>query len=140
MTLDPSTVLPVDRLRVGQPVHVNSRAAWLPAVITSLARTEVGVELRAAGKPPLTGVVPPWVVRPADGVRLLPVERVSCGDRVCDFDGSTHTVALPAWEGRDGWWFVTFSDGRRATLPAGTVLRLVDDTPQVTVNGQPITS
>ena len=140
MTLNPPTALPGTLLSVGQPVHVNARAAWLPAVITSLARTEVRVELRAAGQPPLTGVVPPWVIRPADGVRLLPVQRVSRGDRIVTFDGSTHTVALPAWEGRDGWWFVTFADGRRATLPAGTVLRLVDDTPQVTVNGQLITS
>ena len=140
MNLNLSTVMPVDQLRIGQPVHVNSRTAWLPAVITSIARTEVGVELRTAGQPPLTGVVPPWVVRPADGVRLLPVHRVSCGDQAFNFDGTTQTVALPAWEGRDVWWFVTFTDGRRATLPAGTVLRLVDDTPQVTVNGQPINS
>jgi hypothetical protein len=140
MNLTLSTVMPVDQLRIGQPVHVNSRTTWLPAVVTSIARTAVGVELRTAAETPLTGVVPPWVIRCADGVRLLPVQRVSCGDRVCNFDGSTHTVALPAWEGYDGWWFVTFTDGRRATLPAGTVLRLVDDTPQVTVNGQPINS
>jgi hypothetical protein len=138
MNLNLSTVMPVDQLRIGQPVHVNSRTTWLPAVITSLARTQVGVELRTAGQPPLTGVVPPWVVRPADGVRLLPVHRVACADQVFHFDGTTYTVALPAWEGHDGWWFVTFTDGRRATVPAGTVLRLVDDTPRVTVNGRPI--
>jgi hypothetical protein len=87
----------------------------------------------------MTGVVPPWAVRAADGVRLMPAHRVSCGDEVRNFDGTTQTIALPAWNGRDGWWFVTFTDGRRATHPAGTVLRLVDTTPQVTVNGNPIT-
>ena len=127
-----------EQLCIGQPVHVNSHAAWLPAVVTSIARTQVGVELRADGHPPLTGVVAPWVVRPADGVRLLPVHRLSCGDEVVSFDGTTQTVAVPAWQGRDGWWFVTFTDGRRATLPAGAVLRLLDTTPQVSVNGQPI--
>ncbi|MGI5185492.1 hypothetical protein ACQEVZ_55540 [Dactylosporangium sp. CA-152071] len=138
MNLNPSTVMPVDQLRIGQPVHVNSRTAWLPAVVTSIARTAVGVELRTPGETPLTGVVPPWVIRPADGVRLLPVQRASSGDQVFKFDGTTQTVAAPAWEGRDGWWFVTFTDGHRACLPAGTVLRLVDDTPSVTVNGQPL--
>jgi len=140
MNLNLSTVMPVDQLRIGQPVHVNARTAWLPAVVTSIARTAVGVELRACGETPLTGVVPPWVIRPADGVRLAPVQRVSCGDKVVTFDGATHTVAAPAWQGRDGWWFVTFTDGQRACLPAGAVLRLVDDTPSVTVNGQPLNS
>ncbi len=127
-----------EHLRVGQSVHVNSRAIWLPAVVTSVARTRVGVAHHDDGPPTLTGVVPPWVVRPADNVRLQPVHLLSYGDEVITFDGVVCTVATRPWEGRAGWWFVTFADGRRAVLPAGAVLRLVDTTPQVTVNGQPI--
>jgi hypothetical protein len=124
-------------LHVGQRVHVNSRTAWLPAVVTSIARTHVGVQLHADGRPVQAGAVPPWVIRPAAGVQLRRVQELAYGDQVVTFNGDVYTVAV-AWHGPDGWRLVTFTDRRRAVLPAGTVLRLVDPTPQITVNGLPI--
>jgi hypothetical protein len=135
------SMLPADGqppLHVGQRVHVNSRTTWLPALVTSVARTTVGLRLHGDGLPARTSAVPPWFIRPADGMQLRDVQRLAHGDQVVTFHGDVHTVAAPAWYGRDGWWLVTFTDRRQAVLPAGTVLRLVDPTPQVTVNGQPI--
>jgi hypothetical protein len=139
-TAAPAMPLRADQppLHVGQRVHVNSRRTWLLAVITSVARTQVGVQLHADGLPTRAGAVPPWVIRPADGVQLRSVQQLAHGDQVVTFHGDLYTVAAPAWYGRDGWWLVTFTDQRRAVLPAATVLRLVDPTPQVTVNGRPI--
>ncbi|ROO52760.1 hypothetical protein EDC02_7701 [Micromonospora sp. Llam0] len=126
-------------LRLGQAVHVNARAAWLPAIVTSVTHTRVGVAygapLQAGGQ--LADAVAPWVVRPADGVRLHPVHEVRVGDDVVAFDGTTLTVA-GAWQGRDRWWVIDYTTGGRAIVPPGAILRLADPTPQVTVNGVPL--
>ena len=134
-----NTVAPHQLLRIGQPVHVNRRASWLPATVTSLTPREVGVAYQTGGPVPLTETVLPWAVRPADGALLCPAHRVAAGDEVI-FGSSTRTVAAPPWKGRDGWLVLHFTDGGQPALVLpGAVLRLVDRTPTVTVNGLPIT-
>jgi hypothetical protein len=124
-------------LRVGQAVHLNARAGWLPATITSLAPTAVGVNVHVAGQPPRHRLVDPWVLRPADGARLEPVHRLRYADPVLDYHATVHTVET-VWQARGGWWIVGYTDGTQAVLPASAILRLFDDTPTVTVNGIPL--
>jgi hypothetical protein len=124
-------------LHLGQAVHVNSRAAWLPATVTSIAHTRIGVTYRTAQPRPLGDAVAPWVVRPANGVRLQPVHALRTGDEVVAFDGTIHTVAS-VWQGCDGWYVVGYTDGEHASVPPGAILRLSDPTPQVTVDGLPV--
>jgi hypothetical protein len=124
-------------LHLGQTVHVNTRAAWLPATITSIAHTSIGVTYHATLASPLGDAAAPWVVRPADGIRLQPVHALCAGDDVVAFDGTVHTVAS-VWQARDGWFVVGYINGEHATLPPGAILRLTDPTPHVTVNGLPI--
>jgi hypothetical protein len=123
----------------GQAVHVNAHAAWLPATVISVAHTSVGISLFSTEAGVLTRAVAPWVVQPADGHRLEPVHNLRHGDDVVAADGTIHTVAAAPWQGRDGWWVLTYTDGERVTLPAGAVLRLTDPTPAVTVNGAALT-
>lgn len=134
----PYVKLPAD-LHLGQAVHVNARAAWLPATVTSITHTRIGVAYRPEPQPrsPLADAVVPWVVRPADGVRLQAVHELAAGDDVVAFDGTTVTIA-GVWQGRDRWWFISYTNGERATVPANAVLRLTDPTPTVTVNGIPL--
>ncbi|HZN72069.1 MAG TPA: hypothetical protein VFC00_10380 [Micromonosporaceae bacterium] len=125
-------------LHLGQAVHVNAHAAWLPATVVSIAHTAVGVSLAAtAGS--RTRTVAPWVVQPADGHRLAPVSQLRHGDEVVAADSTTHTVAGTPWQGRDGWWVLTYAGGERVSLPPAAVLRLTDLTPAVTVNGTALT-
>jgi hypothetical protein len=136
------TLQPHQLLRIGQPVHVNHRASWLPATVTSLTPREIGVAYQTGGpingSAPLADTVLPWAVRPADGALLRPARRISAGDEVI-FGSSTRTVAAPPWKGRDGWLVLHFTDGGQPALVLpGAVLRLVDRTPTVTVNGLPI--
>ncbi|GIF69353.1 hypothetical protein Ais01nite_73880 [Asanoa ishikariensis] len=131
--------LPRPALHLGQAVHVNARTAWLPATVISIAHTRIGIAY-AAELPvsiPLADAVVPWVVRPADGVRLRPVHALCSGDDLVAADGSTVTVAT-AWQGRDRWWVISFIDGQRAVVPPNTIVRLTDPTPQVSVNGIPL--
>jgi hypothetical protein len=123
----------------GQAVHVNAHAAWVPATVISVAHTSVGISLFSTEAGVLTRAVAPWVVQPADGHRLEPVHNLRHGDDVVAADGTIHTVAAAPWQGRDGWWVLTYTDGERVTLPAGAVLRLTDPTPAVTVNGAALT-
>ncbi|MEU1811052.1 hypothetical protein [Micromonospora aurantiaca (nom. illeg.)] len=133
------TVVPPTDLHLGQAVHVNARAAWLPATVTSITHTRIGVAygipLLAGG--PLSDAVVPWVVRPADGVCLRPVHELRVGADVVSSDGTTLTVA-GVWQGRDRWWVIDYTNGERATVPSKAILRLADPTPTVTVNGVPL--
>ena len=134
--LRPSLTRP--ELRPGQAVHVNARAAWLPATVVSVAHTAVGVTLYPPTGGPRIRTVAPWVVQPAEGFRLEPVHRLRIGDEVVVADGTISTVVAAPWQGRDGWWLITFEVGEPAIVPAGAVLRLVDPTPTVTVAGTPL--
>ncbi|MBI1758146.1 MAG: hypothetical protein HYR62_02810 [Actinobacteria bacterium] len=120
---------PTGGLRVGQPVHVNTHATWLPGVVTFLAGTRIGVRTQPpAGHMPFSGVVAPWVVRPARGASLRPVAHLRGGDVVLAHDGTTHTIATlrPATFG--GRWLLTYTSGHRVSLPATAVLRLTQAT------------
>jgi hypothetical protein len=124
-------------LRIGQMVHVNHRASWLEATITSVGSRTVGVCYQNAVAP-LAEAVRPWAVRPADGAQLRPARQVTVGDQII-FGRRIHTAAAPPVQGRDGWLVLHFTDGGQpALVMPGAVLRLVDDTPQVTVNGRPL--
>ena len=141
MATDPYTPhLPRPDLFPGQLVHVNARTAWHAATVLSVAHAAIGVALTSTAHSPLTRMVAPWAVRPADGHRLEPVRDLHTGDEVAAGDGHVHTVAAPPWQGRDGWWVIAYTNGERAALPPGTVLRVADPTPQVTVCGTPLTS
>lgn len=126
-------------LHLGQAVHVNARTTWLPATVTSITRTRVGVAYGAhlQASSPFTDEVVPWVVRPADGVRLQVVHEVRAGDDVVAFDGTILTVAA-VWQGNGRWWVIDYTNGERATVPPNAILRLTDPTPTVTVNGVPL--
>ncbi|GAA0403848.1 hypothetical protein GCM10009541_53770 [Micromonospora gifhornensis] len=130
-----TVVAPAD-VHPGQAVHVNAGCVWVAATVTSVTHTRVGVDydthLSAAGW--LAGSVSRWLVRPADGVRLRPVHALCAGDDVLAFDGTPLAVA-GAWQGRDRWWVIDYRFGERARVPPAAVLRLVDPTPTVTVNG-----
>ncbi|MGI5213308.1 hypothetical protein [Plantactinospora sp. CA-290183] len=130
------TAVPPADLHPGQAVHVNVRTVWLPATVTSITHSCIGVDYDthfwASG--PLASSVAPWVVRPADGLRLQPVHAVRVDDDVVAFDSTPLTVA-GAWQGRDRWWVIDYTTGERATVPPNAILRLVDPTPTVTVNG-----
>lgn len=126
-------------LRPGQPVHVNHRASWLHATVTSVGSRTVAVRYpRTAAAVPLAESVLPWAVRPADGAQLRAARQITTGDQII-FGTRIRTVAAPPVESRDGWLMLAFTDaGQPALVMPGAVLRLVDDTPQVTVNGQPL--
>jgi hypothetical protein len=139
MTRNPLTPhLPRPDLRPGQAVHVNAHAAWLPATIVSIAHTGVGISL-ATTAGTRTRTVAPWVIQPADGHRLAPVYQLRHGDEIVAADGAVHTVDGPPWQGRDGWWVLSYAGGERVSLPPAAVLRLTDPTPTVTVGGAAIT-
>jgi hypothetical protein len=123
------------QLRLGEPVHVNVHATWLPAVVTSLAPGRVGVDYQTSQPIGLGPVTTPWTVRPAAGYRLVQVRKLAAGDRIVAADGTVFTVAAPPWRGRSGVWLVEYTNGSRAVLAATAVLRVADPTPQVSVNG-----
>jgi hypothetical protein len=135
----PSNALPSADLHLGQAVHVNARAAWLPATVTSITHTRIGVAYLAHLQPSsaLADAVAPWVVRPADGVRLQFVHELRVGDDVVAFDGTALTIT-GVWQARDGWWVISYTNGERATVPPNAILRLTDSTPAVSVNGIPL--
>jgi hypothetical protein len=135
----PSNALPSVDLHVGQTVHVNVRAAWVPATVTSITRTRIGVAYLAYPQPAsaLATAVAPWVVRPADGVRLQAVRKLRVGDDVVAFDGTQLAVDY-VWQGRNGWWAIDYTNGERAAVPPMAILRLSDPTPTVSVNGVPL--
>ncbi|MEV4201073.1 hypothetical protein [Micromonospora globbae] len=136
MTINPLTPrLPRPGLYPGQAVHVNAHTAWLPATVICVAHAAVGISLATPTAGTLTRTVAPWVVRPAAGHRLAPVHQLRHGDEVVAADGSVHALAGFPWQGRDGWWVLTYDNGERVTLPPATVLRLTDPTPEVTVGG-----
>jgi len=140
MTRNPLTPrLPRPDLCLGQAVHINAHAAWLPATVVSIAHTGVGISL-ACTDGTRTRTVAPWVVQPADGHRLAPVHQLRHGDEVVAADGSVHTVDGPPWQGRDSWWVLSYAGGERVSLPPAAVLRLTDPTPTVTVGGAAITA
>ena len=140
MTVDPRTArLPRPTLRVGQAVHVNAHAAWLPATVVSIAHTGVAITFPGTCTT-VTRTVAPWVIRPAQGHRLQPVHRLRHGDQVVAADGTTHTITGTPWQGADGWWVLTYANGQRAALPPAAVLRLIDTDPEVTVSGTAITT
>jgi hypothetical protein len=136
---EPRHLQPHLLLRPGQPVHVNHRASWLNATVTSVGSRTIGVCYQTAtGTGPFADAVLPWAVRCADGAQLRPARQVTVGDQVI-FGNHIRTIAAPAVEGRDGWLVLHFTDGRQpALVMPGAVLRLVDDTPQASVNGQPL--
>jgi hypothetical protein len=138
MTIHPLTPhQPRPLLRPGQPVHVNAHAAWLPATVATVTHARIGIRVpTAAGT--LARTVAPWVVHPADGHRLAAVDQLRHGDEVAAADGRVHTVVGVPWQGRDGWWVLTYGSGETAALPPAAVLRLVDATPAVTINGRPV--
>ncbi|GGL12678.1 hypothetical protein [Mangrovihabitans endophyticus] len=128
-------------LRPGQPVHVNHHAGWLPATVTRIAARTVEVSYpatTAAGR--LARTVRPWAVRPADGARLRPARQVTAGDQII-FGSRIRTVAAPPAQDQAGWLVLAFTDGGQAALVLpGAVLRLLDDTPPVSVHGRPVTT
>jgi len=128
-------------LRPGQPVHVNHRASWLNATVTSVGSRTVGVRYQStAVAVPLADAVRPWAVRPADGAQLRAARQITAGDQII-FGTRIRTVAAPPVVDRSGWLALSFTDGnQRALVMPGAVLRLVGDTPQVTINGQPLTT
>jgi hypothetical protein len=121
-----------DQLRLGQAVHVNAHATWLPATVTSIAHTSVGVAYDAEFPHPFAGRVAPWVVRPADGIRLQHVHALRAGDEVVAFDGAIHTIAH-VWQGRDRWWVIDYTSGEHAVVPPQAILRLTDPHPPASV-------
>ena len=129
---------PTAGLRPGQAVHVNTRAAWLPATVTAITPTRVGVayhtDVHAAW---LAREVAPWVVLPADGVQLRPPHGLRAGDDILAFDGTTHTIAV-VWPHHSFWWVIDYTSGEHTAVPPNAVLRLADPTPPVTVNGIPL--
>ena len=131
--------LPAYRFHCGQAVHVNIHAGWLPATVTDLTPSSVGVDYDRLPRPcgPLATQVAPWVVRPAEGARLKAVHRLSADDDVLAADNTTFRVAT-AWRGRDGWWVVQYTHDQHAILPPRAVLRLLDPIPTVTVRGIPL--
>ena len=129
------SVLP--RLHLGQAVHVNVRAAWLPATVRAIAAGRVAVIFETDLPTLLSGEFAPWTVRPADGLQLRPVKQLRAGEKVVAYDGTPHPVGA-AWPRRDGYWTIPFADGRVGTVPAGAILRVTDPTPRVTVNGCPV--
>ena len=126
-------------LRPGQSVHVNHRACWRPATVTCVGSRTVGVRYDSpTGPAPLADAVVPWAVRLADGAQLRAARQVVAGDRVI-FGSRIRTVAAPPVDDRTGWLELSFTDrGQNALVMPGAVLRLVDDTPQVSVNGRPL--
>jgi hypothetical protein len=135
MSLLTTTPMPHQLLRLGQPVHVNVRATWLPAVVTSLAPGRVGVNYQAPQQVGLGTVATPWTVRPAAGYRLVEVRKLAAGDQIVAADGTIFAVAAPPWRGRSGAWLIEYTNGSRAVLAPTAVLRVVDPTPQVSVHG-----
>lgn len=137
----PQHLQPHQLLRPGQPVHVNRRASWLPATVTRVGSRTVGVRYQnPAVSAPLADAVAPWAVRPADGARLRAATSITVGDQII-FGNRIRTVAAPPVDDRTGWLALSFTDGdQTALVMPGAVLRLVDDTPQVTINGQPLTT
>jgi len=135
----PQHLQPHQLLRPGQPVHVNRRASWLPATVTRVGSRTVGVRYRnPAVSAPLADAVAPWAVRPADGAQLRAATSIAVGDQII-FGSRIRTVAAPPVDDRAGWLELAFTDGgQNALVMPGAVLRLVDDTPQVTVNGRPL--
>ncbi|QGN48002.1 hypothetical protein GKC29_14880 [Micromonospora sp. WMMC415] len=134
-----AAVVPPADLHLGQAVHVNARTVWLLATVTSITHTRIGVAYGAQlhASSPLADAVAPWVVRPADGVRLQAVHELRAGDDVVAFDGTTLTIAA-VWQGRDGWWVIDYITGERASVPPNAILRLTDPSPTVSVNGIPL--
>jgi hypothetical protein len=130
--------LPRPTFHLGQAVHVNAHAAWLPARVISVAHTGIGVSLSLPTAGPLSRTVAPWVVQPADGYRLEPIHRLRVDDEIVAADSTVRRVAAAPWQGRDSWWVITYASGESTTLPAFAVLRLVDPTPTVTVAGIPL--
>lgn len=126
-------------LRPGQPVHVNQHACWLNATVTRVGSRTVGVCYQnPAVAAPRADAVRPWVVRPAGGAVLRAARQITAGDQVI-FGSRIRTVAAPPVDDRAGWLALSFTDGgQNALVMPGAVLRLVDDTPQVTVNGRPL--
>jgi hypothetical protein len=132
-------------LRPGQPVHVNHRASWLHATVTAVSTRTISVRYQPTTGTDIgigTGVfadaVRPWAVRPAHGAQLRPARDVAAGDQII-FGNRIRTAAAGPVEGRDGWLALCFTDGGQpALVMPGAVLRLVDDTPQVFVNGRPL--
>jgi len=135
MTMPTTSPLTQPPLRPGQPVHVNVHATWLPAVVTWLAPGRIGVDYQTSQPLPLGPVTSPWTVRPAAGYQLVQVRKLAAGDQIAAADGTMFTVAAPPWRGRSGAWLVEYTNGSRAVLAATAVLRVVDPTPQVSVNG-----
>jgi hypothetical protein len=112
-------------LRVGLAVHVNVRAGWVPATITSICHRRVGVIYHTDQPTPLAPRIPPWLVRPARGIRLTPIHHLRHGDEVVAFDGTTNTVD-GTWRTPDQWWLIIYADGQYATTALHAVLRLAD--------------
>ena len=135
----PQHLQPHQLLRPGQPVHVNHRACWLPATVTCVGSRTVGVRYEnPAVAATFADAVLPWTVRPADGAQLRAARQVTSGDQII-FGSRIRTVAAPPVEDRTGWLELSFADGgQNALVMPGAVLRLVDDTPQVIVNGRPL--
>lgn len=133
----PST--PVQDLHVGQTVHVNVRAAWLAAEVTSITHTRIAVTYHAGPRVLLADRVPAWLVRAAHGIRLQPVQKVCSGDDLVASDGTLHPLA-GAWPAPGHRWVIGYTSGTQVTVPAHAILRLKDHTPHVTHNGIPLTS
>lgn len=122
-------------LAAGQLVHVNHRGTWLAATVRAVGGHYVAINYITRPGLPLSGAVGVWAVRPAAGVLLKRIDQIRSGDAIATYDGLPQTVTA-AWPGRDRTFTIAFTGGEYTTVPAGTVLRVTDTTPRVTVNGR----
>jgi hypothetical protein len=119
----PFPTSPLPQLRVGQPVHVNTRSGWLEAIVEAVAHRNIQVDYYQDGVPAgYSAAVPAHLVWPARGLSLRPVTALVAGDQVADGD-RWRTVA-GTWHTRDGWVVIYYTTGEQAAVPARTVLRL----------------
>ena len=133
-----SRSLPVapHRLSLGLQVHVNLGAIWIEAEVTSITHTRIGVAYRRDPDLRLSNRVAPSHVRPAEGVCLRPVQDLCHGEDLVAFDGTLLTIDTTWPVGHR--WGISYLNGARTSVPARAVLRLREQTPQVTINGIPL--
>lgn len=107
-----------------QAVHVYADGTWRPGTVTKLGRTRVTVRyLHGADGQADERPFPTSQIQPADGVALVPVDRLRRGDIVVPAGGDDLTVA-DVRPGRRRYVIVGYTNGSAATLAAHTVMRV----------------
>jgi len=131
-----SAPMPAHSLHPGQAIHVNNLSVWVAAQVTSITHTRIGVAYTRRPLPRLATGVPPWLVRPAEGIQLRLVSKLRYDDDLVSSDEHLHKIigAHPAGHR----WIIEFHDGTHTPVPCNAILRIKDPTPQVTLNGIPL--